>query len=107
MEHIDALAAAGQTLRSELDRPCSSVPADGAALMFTQPETDPQITFVISEQASRPDRLSDRCFDVVVAALLVILVLPLMAVCALTVLLTSRGPVLFKHKRIGRDGVEF
>jgi len=106
MEHIDALAAAGRTVRSELDVPRRSVPADGSALLFTQPDADPQITFVISAPA-RPDRLSDRCFDVVVASLLLVLMLPLMAAVALTVFFTSRGPVLFKHKRIGRDGLEF
>ena len=50
---------------------------------------------------------SSRKLDVVVATLLLILVLPLMGLCALAVLATSRGPVLFRHSRIGHNGELF
>jgi exopolysaccharide production protein ExoY len=48
-----------------------------------------------------------RTLDIVVAALLLVLVLPLMALCALAVLGTSRGPILCRHPRISRHGEIF
>ena len=52
-------------------------------------------------------RYDARTLDVIVATLLLILVLPLMALCTLAVLATSRGPILFRHPRIGRNGEIF
>jgi len=48
-----------------------------------------------------------RWFDVVCAFPLLIVLTPLMAVIAVAVKLTSRGPVLFRQERIGKDGVCF
>lgn len=48
-----------------------------------------------------------RLFDLVLATFLLIPALPLMAVIALLVKLTSPGPVLFVQRRAGKDGVEF
>lgn len=45
---------------------------------------------------------NSRALDLMAATLLLILVLPLMALCALAILGTSRGPLLFCHPRIGR-----
>ena len=45
-----------------------------------------------------------RAFDLVVAALLILLLLPIMLLTALAVRLTSRGPVLFRHRRVGMGG---
>lgn len=50
---------------------------------------------------------SVRLLDVTVASLLLILVLPLMAVCTVAVIMSSPGPVLFRQRRIGRNGLEF
>jgi exopolysaccharide biosynthesis polyprenyl glycosylphosphotransferase len=52
-------------------------------------------------------RLSKRIFDVVTAALLVLAFAPLLLACLLAVKLADRGPVLFRQRRIGRNGVEF
>jgi exopolysaccharide production protein ExoY len=52
-------------------------------------------------------RYDSRTLDVIAATLLLILVLPLMALCAIAVLLTSGGPILFRHPRIGRNGEVF
>ncbi|MEV6284958.1 sugar transferase [Kribbella sp. NPDC051770] len=46
-------------------------------------------------------------FDRLMALVLVILALPLLLGIALTVRLTSRGPVLFKQHRVGRGNVPF
>lgn len=48
-----------------------------------------------------------RLFDCVVGTIAVILVLPVMVVIALAVFLEDRGPVVFKARRVGRDGREF
>jgi exopolysaccharide biosynthesis polyprenyl glycosylphosphotransferase len=48
-----------------------------------------------------------RLFDVGVAAILLVLTSPVMAVVALAVRLTSRGPVIFRQTRVGRNGRVF
>jgi lipopolysaccharide/colanic/teichoic acid biosynthesis glycosyltransferase len=45
-----------------------------------------------------------RIFDLISALLLLILISPLMLMLALLVVLTSRGPALFKDPRIGKNG---
>jgi lipopolysaccharide/colanic/teichoic acid biosynthesis glycosyltransferase len=45
-----------------------------------------------------------RAFDIVVAALGSILLLPVFLILALIVRLESPGPVLFQQRRVGRDG---
>ncbi|HEV3468130.1 MAG TPA: sugar transferase [Pyrinomonadaceae bacterium] len=48
-----------------------------------------------------------RVVDIVVAALLLVAALPLLACVALAVKASSRGPVLFRHRRLGLGGREF
>ena len=48
-----------------------------------------------------------RFYDLSLAGLLLVLVLPLMAFCAIAVILSSPGPVLFRQTRIGMNGREF
>jgi exopolysaccharide biosynthesis polyprenyl glycosylphosphotransferase len=48
-----------------------------------------------------------RLFDIVVAGTLLLLALPVLAVCAVLVKLDSRGPVLFRQVRLGKDGTPF
>jgi len=50
------------------------------------------------------DRIVKRSFDVVVSSGLLVLGAPLMALLALAVRLGSRGPVLYRQQRVGRDG---
>jgi len=52
-------------------------------------------------------RLVKRAFDFSVAALMLILTAPLLAIVALVVRCTSPGPVFFRQKRIGQNGREF
>jgi lipopolysaccharide/colanic/teichoic acid biosynthesis glycosyltransferase len=66
-------------------------------------------TMVISEAEApqRPSRWNHsrgkRLFDVVAASLVVVPCLPLMALIAAGVAVTSRGPVLFRQKRVGEN----
>jgi Undecaprenyl-phosphate galactose phosphotransferase WbaP len=56
---------------------------------------------------SRRPQAVKRFFDVVFAATLAVLTLPLGALIALAIVLDSRGPVFFRHTRLGRDRRQF
>lgn len=45
--------------------------------------------------------------DVLVSALLMVVLMPLLLLIGLLVKATSRGPVLFKHERVGKGGQRF
>jgi lipopolysaccharide/colanic/teichoic acid biosynthesis glycosyltransferase len=57
--------------------------------------------------ARRLDDALKRVFDLVLAALLLVLLLPLIAVIAVAVRLTSPGPALFRQARVGRHLAPF
>src|SRR5438876_2959344 len=69
----------------------------------------PQITLGRAVPVGRPVRPADRegwarrLLNVAVAAVGLVLALPLMLTLAALIKVTSRGPVLFKQKRIGLD----
>jgi lipopolysaccharide/colanic/teichoic acid biosynthesis glycosyltransferase len=48
-----------------------------------------------------------RPFDILVAALALAVFSPLIAIAAIAIKLGSRGPVLYRQRRVGRDGREF
>jgi lipopolysaccharide/colanic/teichoic acid biosynthesis glycosyltransferase len=48
-----------------------------------------------------------RAIDVVGAALLILLLLPVLLACCLAVLFTCSAPVFYSHRRVGRSGKEF
>ncbi len=52
-------------------------------------------------------RIYKRAFDLAVAACLIVLLSPVLALIALVVLLDSRGPVVFRQRRIGERGDAF
>jgi lipopolysaccharide/colanic/teichoic acid biosynthesis glycosyltransferase len=52
-------------------------------------------------------RATKRGVDVTVSAALLLLTLPVFVVVALLIKATSRGPVFFRHRRLGRGGREF
>ena len=52
-------------------------------------------------------RLMKRIFDVVFATTLLVLASPVLLVTAAMIRLTSRGSVVFKQERVGKDGVEY
>jgi lipopolysaccharide/colanic/teichoic acid biosynthesis glycosyltransferase len=47
-----------------------------------------------------------RCFDIIVSVLALIVSSPFWIVIAIIIKLTSSGPVLFAHKRVGKNGKE-
>ena len=51
--------------------------------------------------------VSKRVIDVVVCLLLLVVVIPALAACALAIALDSAGPIFFAQERTGRDGRRF
>jgi lipopolysaccharide/colanic/teichoic acid biosynthesis glycosyltransferase len=64
-------------------------------------------TRVSNRVSSWCDSAWKRRFDVAGAIVLLILLFPFMLIVALAVRSTSRGPVLFRQRRTGKDGKEF
>lgn len=48
-----------------------------------------------------------RLFDIVIAAAVLAFLAPLMVVIALTIFFGDQGPIIFKHRRVGRNGEFF
>ena len=62
----------------------------------------------LRRRASRETMLrAKRTFDIVVSLVVLSLTLPLLALGALAVALTSKGPILFRQRRIGQHGRPF
>jgi exopolysaccharide biosynthesis polyprenyl glycosylphosphotransferase len=55
----------------------------------------------------RSSRLLKRAFDLVAAALGLVIIGPVIALIALAVRLDSKGPIFFRQVRVGRDGRHF
>jgi exopolysaccharide biosynthesis polyprenyl glycosylphosphotransferase len=58
-------------------------------------------------ELTRWQRALKRSFDVTVAGVLVLALAPVLLACALAVRLSGPGPVLFRQRRVGRDGSVF
>jgi exopolysaccharide biosynthesis polyprenyl glycosylphosphotransferase len=56
---------------------------------------------------TRVSRVLKRTFDIVVAGVALVVLLPLMAAIAIAIKLSSRGSVVFRQTRIGRNGRDF
>jgi exopolysaccharide biosynthesis polyprenyl glycosylphosphotransferase len=56
---------------------------------------------------SRSSTVIKRVFDLALGALLTLLAVPMLVAIAVTVKLSSSGPVLFRQPRVGRDGEVF
>jgi lipopolysaccharide/colanic/teichoic acid biosynthesis glycosyltransferase len=56
---------------------------------------------------SRSSRAIKRCFDLVGAGLGLLVLSPFLAAMAIAIKVDSSGPVFFKQRRMGRDGVPF
>ncbi len=52
-------------------------------------------------------RVSKRGFDYLVSALLIVIVSPVILLVAVVIKITSKGPVLYCQKRVGKYGKEF
>jgi len=59
------------------------------------------------ENMAKPQAFIKRSFDVVVSAILMVLLSPIILVCAIAVKLEDGGPVIFNQERIGQNGMPF
>jgi exopolysaccharide biosynthesis polyprenyl glycosylphosphotransferase len=55
----------------------------------------------------RSDMLMKRTFDLVVSACGLVVLAPLIAICAVAIKLDTRGPVFFRQRRVGRNDCRF
>lgn len=54
-----------------------------------------------------PQNVAKRVFDVVLSSIGLIITMPLWALIALAIKLDSRGPILYRHERVGQRGKPF
>jgi len=57
--------------------------------------------------ATRPKRGLPRWADLVIAVVSLVLVSPILLAAAIAIRLESRGPIIYRQRRVGRDGVIF
>ncbi len=77
--------------------------------LITEPASslveDPSDSLVVERK--RTFDIFKRFMDIAVATLILLLVLPVIPVIVILIKLDSPGPVLFRQKRVGKDGREF
>lgn len=69
------------------------------------PSADPGLLLIT--ELRRRDLILRRAFDLTVGSVMLVATVPVMVVVAVLIRLTSRGPVLFRHGRVGRGGELF
>lgn len=80
-------------------------PVDDAEPMVGSLDSSPAFTGQIGRLSM--EGLLSRTFDLVVATLALLVALPLMLAIVLALLLFDRGPIFFRHQRIGQHGKRF
>jgi lipopolysaccharide/colanic/teichoic acid biosynthesis glycosyltransferase len=91
-------------------RPLTTIEADPVLLRLTDPRrtgTRPSPLPPCRPAALRRTLFLKRGFDYSVASVLLVLATPLMALCAVLVRLTSRGPAFYSQQRVGQFGRVF
>lgn len=79
-----------------------------ATTMATLPPPEARMSSSSMARSSTVRRMDwIRFFDIALALAVLVLVAPLMLITAIVIRMTSPGPVLFVHKRIGRHGDTF
>ncbi|MDF2561451.1 MAG: gumD, partial [Microbacterium sp.] len=73
----------------------------------TRPVAGVPLMHVETPKFSSGQRFLKRTFDLAAATLIVVALSPILIITALVVALTSRGPVLYRQRRIGLRGQEF
>ena len=89
----------------------TGMPLEGSSLVIV-PEVDeilviPETGAGVGVRRDLPRRAVKRTMDIVGALVAIVLCSPMLIMLGAAVALTSRGPVLFIQRRIGRDGRSF
>jgi exopolysaccharide production protein ExoY len=66
-----------------------------------------ELRFVLAGSARPVGRSSKRLIDIGLALSGIVLLAPLLIICFAATVLTSRGPALFRHRRVGFNGKHF
>jgi exopolysaccharide biosynthesis polyprenyl glycosylphosphotransferase len=122
LEHrADAVLVAGGSVATEtaerVYRDLQELPVDlhlstgvlgvAASRVAVQRFDDVPVLGLRRAELTRWQRWLKRAFDVVVAGILVVALSPVLLACAVAVRTTTRGPVLFRQRRVGKDGQVF
>jgi exopolysaccharide biosynthesis polyprenyl glycosylphosphotransferase len=78
----------------------------GSKLELHEMEGTPLLR-VPSRKLGRSSLRLKRCFDLVVSCAAVLLLAPLFALCAVCIKFDDKGPILFRQRRVGKDGRAF
>ena len=62
---------------------------------------------IVSSDFLDSQNIFKRCFDIFAAGILLLLSVPLLAICALAIGTTSKGPIFFRQLRTGAQGHQF
>ena len=96
------------TERAELFHPAGLTlapsPVHDRRAVFQGEQPDAPVLPLHPHRAGRYERYAKRLFDVVVASIALLLLMPVLVLVALAVLVRLDRPVLFRQQRVGRDG---
>ncbi|MEG1311762.1 MAG: sugar transferase [Romboutsia sp.] len=53
------------------------------------------------------NKIFKRAFDIISSLIGILILSPILLIISILIKTTSKGPILFKQKRVGRDGIEF
>ena len=56
---------------------------------------------------NKKQKIEKRIFDVIISIIVIIITSPIMILIAIAIKIDSKGPVIYKQKRITKDGKEF
>jgi exopolysaccharide production protein ExoY len=69
--------------------------------------TDTKRTYEVARSSQPIGTTAKRCIDIVLAISGIVLLAPLLIICFVATVITSPGPALFRHKRVGFNGKHF
>ena len=75
--------------------------------MSPHPVAHEALFYVQAQSLSKRQQWVKRLFDVVLATVILVVVLPVLALAALALLVCEGRPIVFRQRRIGRDAVPF
>jgi exopolysaccharide biosynthesis polyprenyl glycosylphosphotransferase len=79
----------------------------GGPRIHTRPVAGLPLIHVETPRYSGAKQFTKRAFDLVASSVLIVLLSPVLALIAVTVRLTSSGPVFFRQERVGINGSRF
>lgn len=105
MRSAASAGLSAQRKEPSVDRECQS---STAASAISAPFDTTQFQDIEGSRAGPiVGGLTKRWFDVCVAGVAVVFLLPLLCLIPLAIKLSSPGPVLYRHRRVGAKGVTF